>query len=153
MTSEKIETNAEEDARALVAANRFMTLATAGTAGEPWASPVWYATDDGHTFLWASSPETRHSRNLAERPQIAIVIFDSHATRGEGNALYLSAIAHELTGDELEPSIELYSRRSQEQGYRAWSLDEVTAPARHRLYRAVADERFLLGPRDERIAI
>jgi nitroimidazol reductase NimA-like FMN-containing flavoprotein (pyridoxamine 5'-phosphate oxidase superfamily) len=153
MNTDKIGSNEEEDARVLVAANRFMTLATADAAGEPWASPVWYATDDGYTFLWASSPETRHSRNLAERPRVAIVIFDSHATRGEGNALYLSAVARELTDDEVEPSLELYSRRSQEQGYGAWSLDEITGPARHRLYRAVADERFLLGPRDERIAI
>ena len=32
-------------ARAIVEANRFMTLATADADGVPWASPVWFAPD------------------------------------------------------------------------------------------------------------
>jgi hypothetical protein len=39
----------------------------------------------------------RHSRNLAARPQVSIVIFDSHARIGMGQAVYVSAVAEELT--------------------------------------------------------
>ena len=58
----------------------YMTLATADADGVPWASPVWYATEDGRDFYWVSDPGARHSRNIAQRPEIAIVIFDSTVT-------------------------------------------------------------------------
>ena len=47
--------------------------ATAAADGRPWASPVWFAPDDGG-FLWISRPESRHSLNIAERAQMALVI-------------------------------------------------------------------------------
>ena len=44
-----------------------------------------------------SDPEARHSRNIAARPQVVIVIFDSHEA-GWWKAVYLSATAGEVTG-------------------------------------------------------
>jgi nitroimidazol reductase NimA-like FMN-containing flavoprotein (pyridoxamine 5'-phosphate oxidase superfamily) len=57
--------------------NRYLTLATADQTGQPWASPVWYAHTGYKEFFWVSSPDARHSRNIAARPQVSIVIFDS----------------------------------------------------------------------------
>jgi nitroimidazol reductase NimA-like FMN-containing flavoprotein (pyridoxamine 5'-phosphate oxidase superfamily) len=37
--------------REILAANRFMTLATADAGGTPWASPVWFATEDGRELV------------------------------------------------------------------------------------------------------
>jgi nitroimidazol reductase NimA-like FMN-containing flavoprotein (pyridoxamine 5'-phosphate oxidase superfamily) len=139
-------------AKAIVEANRYLTLATADSAGRPWASPVWYATDDCREFFWVSSPASQHSRNIAARPEVAIVVFDSQVSPGSAAALYVSATAAELAGDELDRALEVYSRRSQAQGLPGWTRDEVQAPARHRLYRASALEHFLLTPRDERVA-
>ena len=42
--------------------------AVADEAGLPWASPVWFASVDLREFFWVSSPDARHSRNLAVRP-------------------------------------------------------------------------------------
>lgn len=61
-----------------------MTLATADEAGRPWASPVWYAAVGYDELLWLSRPEARHSRNLAVRRELGIVIFDSSASIGMG---------------------------------------------------------------------
>ena len=66
--------------RSVIAANRFMTLATADESGTPWVTPVWFASPDGRRFLWVSLPTTRHSRNIAARPDVAIVIYDSQTT-------------------------------------------------------------------------
>lgn len=137
-------------ARSIIDANRFMTLATADGDGVPWASPVWYAPAAYREFYWVSSPEATHSRNLAVRPQLAIVIYDSHLPGG-WNALYLSAVAQELT--DVEEGIEIFSGRSVEQGLPVWTADDVTPPARHRLYRATAGEQFVLDPHDERIPV
>ncbi len=80
----------------------YMTLATADADGVPWASPVWYATEDGRHFYWVSDPNARHSRNIAERPEIAIVIFDSTVTPGDADAVYLAARAEPVGTDGME---------------------------------------------------
>jgi pyridoxine/pyridoxamine 5'-phosphate oxidase len=140
-------------ARDMVDDGSYLTLATADQAGRPWASPVWYAHAGYREFFWVSSPAARHSRNLAGRPQAGIVIFDSRAPIGTGQAVYLDATASEVTGDEVARGIEVFSARSQAQGESSWTLADVQAPARHRLYRAIASEVFVLDGRDQRITV
>jgi nitroimidazol reductase NimA-like FMN-containing flavoprotein (pyridoxamine 5'-phosphate oxidase superfamily) len=134
--------------REIVDANRFMTLATADAQGIPWASPVWFAHRDYREFFWVSRPDARHSLNLAERPELAIVIFDSTVAPYEGEAVYMTATA-EMTEDGLE----VFNERGLAQGLREWTLADVTPPARFRLYRATAREQWTLGESDVRIAV
>jgi nitroimidazol reductase NimA-like FMN-containing flavoprotein (pyridoxamine 5'-phosphate oxidase superfamily) len=133
----------------LITANRYMTLATADAAGVPWASPVWFATEDGRTFYWVSDPNARHSRNIAARAEIAIVIFDSTVTPGEADAVYLAARAEMVEPDELD----VFNRVGEAQGLRPWTRGEVAPPAKHRLYRATVTEASRLGPGDERVPL
>ncbi len=137
-------------AMSIIDSNRFMTLATADGDGVPWASPVWYAPVEYRRFLWVSSPEATHSRNLAVRPELAIVIFDSHQAGG-WNALYMSAVAEELS--DVDDAIGIFSRHGEAQGLRAWTREDVVAPARHRLYRATVSEHFVLDPHDKRLPV
>jgi nitroimidazol reductase NimA-like FMN-containing flavoprotein (pyridoxamine 5'-phosphate oxidase superfamily) len=143
--------NTEHDlgalARSIIEANRFMTLATADADGLPWASPVWYAPKEHREFFWVSSPDARHSRNLVARPEVAIVIFDSHLAGG-WESLYMSAVAEEVA--DVDGAIAIYSRRSEAQGLPAWTRENVVSPARHRLYRAAASEHFVLDGLDHR---
>ena len=124
-----------------------MTLATADGNGAPWGTPVWYAPEGYREFFWVSKPGARHSQNLAVRPELSIVVFDSHLTGG-WNALYMSAAAEEL--DDVERGIAIFSSRSVEQGFPPWTADQVLPPARHRLYRATVSEWFVLDTHDER---
>jgi nitroimidazol reductase NimA-like FMN-containing flavoprotein (pyridoxamine 5'-phosphate oxidase superfamily) len=140
-------------ARAVVDANRYMTLATADGAGRPWVSPVWFASADRLEFFWVSSPDARHSRNLSGRREVAIVIFDSRVPVGDAEAVYIAAAAAQATRAELAGGIDVFSRASLAQGLPEWTRADVVAPARHRLYRAVASEHFVLGPRDQKISV
>jgi hypothetical protein len=141
-------------ARAIIDSNRYMTLSTADAGGLPWVSPVWFATVDHRRFFWVSDPETRHSRNLASRPQLAIVIFDSTVVPGSAAPVYMSAVAEELTGSELEEGMGIFAQVSEAQGLSVWTLAHVQPPARHRLYRATASEHFVLADdRDERVPV
>jgi Pyridoxamine 5'-phosphate oxidase len=133
-------------ARTIIDSNRYMTLGTADETGRPWASPVYYASAGYTEFLWVSSPEATHSRNIAARPQIGIVVFDSRAPIGTGQGVYMSAVAEELTGVDLERGIDVFSRRSVSHGAPAWRLEDVRAPAPYRLYRAIASEHSVLDP-------
>jgi hypothetical protein len=131
-------------ARQVIDANRYLVLGTADQHGVPWVSPVWYAHASYREFLWVSDPQARHARSIEVRPQVSIVIFDSSAPPSAAPAVYISGAAGVVTGSGLEKSIELYCRRSQEQGLPGWTPADVQAPARLRLYRAVAAEDFVL---------
>jgi pyridoxamine 5'-phosphate oxidase-like protein len=133
----------------LIKASPYMVLATADADGVPWASPVWFATDDGTTFIWVSDPNARHSRNIAARPQIAIVIFDSTVRPGDGAAVYMEARAEQTGGDGLD----VFNRGCEAQGIPTWGVERITGPANRRLYRAVAGEQTMLGPGDARIPL
>ena len=125
-----------EGARAIIDGGRYMTLATADAAGAPWASPVWYAPRGYSELFWISYPDARHSRNLAERPQLSIVIFDSSVTPGHGQAVYMEAEAAQTTD-----GIKVFSARSVAQGLGEWK--DASGPLR--LYRAVVSEHWMLG--------
>jgi nitroimidazol reductase NimA-like FMN-containing flavoprotein (pyridoxamine 5'-phosphate oxidase superfamily) len=137
-------------ARSIVDSNRFMTLATADASGLPWASPVWYAPRAYRELFWASSPEARHSRNLAERPELALVIYDSHEP-GTWKAVYMSGVAEQVP--DVDEGIEVFARRSVAQGLPVWTRDDVLPPAKHRLYRAIVHEWFVLDDHDERLPV
>lgn len=139
-------------AAAIVEQGSYVTLATADAEGRPWATPVWYAPEPSGDLLWVSRPEARHSRNLAARPHLGLVIFDSHAVPGSGVGVYMEAIATEVPDAELHDAIAVYSGRSQARGLDAWTADAVIAPAHLRLYRATPVERFY-GEHDRRTRI
>ena len=140
-------------ARAVIDSNSYMTLGTADESGLPWVTPVWFAHSGYREFLWVSSPEARHSRNLEARPEVSIVIFDSQVSPGDAEAVYMSARAEELSGEELESGVEVFSRKSEADGLPAYSRADVQEPARLRLYRAVATEHFALGEGSRRVPV
>ena len=112
-------------ARAVIDANRYMTLGTADQSGRPWVTPVWFAPADYREFFWVSSPA----------------------------AVYWAGVALELSGAALERGLEVFARESAAQGLTVWTMANVTAPARHRLYRAAVTEQWVLDPHDERLPV
>jgi len=131
-------------ARAVVDANSFMTLATADADGVPWASPVWFATEDYRSLYWVSSPESRHSRNLAVRPEMSVVVYDSTQRPLSVQAVYMAGTA--VVVADVEDGIAVFSRVSARQGIGEWSAERVTGDARLRLYRASIAEHYILDP-------
>ena len=136
----------DEVARALIDGNRYMVLGTADEGGRPWVSPVYYAPSGYSELYWVSSPEAQHSRNLAARRELSIVVFDSRAPVGEGQGVYMSAVAEQLTDADLDRGIEIFSRVSVSHGAKTWTLVDVREPASLRLYRAHVSEHWVLDP-------
>jgi general stress protein 26 len=77
----------------LLAENNYFVLATADQDGTPWATPAYFVADGTDRLFWVSSPDSRHSRNIAVRPTVGITVFDSHAPVGGAEALYFEATA------------------------------------------------------------
>lgn len=132
-------------AREIIDANLYMVLGTADETGRPWVTPVYYAVAGYREFYWVSSPEATHSRNISVRPQVSIVVFNSQVVIGTGQGVYMSAVAEELMGAELERGIDIFSRRSLGHGGLAWTTDDVQGRALIRLYRATAAEHSILA--------
>jgi nitroimidazol reductase NimA-like FMN-containing flavoprotein (pyridoxamine 5'-phosphate oxidase superfamily) len=131
-------------AREIIDQSMYMVLGTADEAGRPWVSPVYFAAGEYSHFYWVSLPDAQHSRNLAGRPEVSIVVFDSGVPIGTGQGVYMSARAEELAGEDVERAIEIFSRRGEKHGGRSWSADDVRPPAPHWLYRASVDRHWML---------
>jgi uncharacterized protein YhbP (UPF0306 family) len=131
-------------AREIIGSGLYMVLGTADEAGNPWTSPVYYAHEGVARFLWVSSPDRRHSKNIAVRPRVSLVIHTSGAPINTGQGVYATAEAHQASDAEREAGIERFSRRSQVHGGVAFPLTDVTEPARLRLYVATVTEMWIL---------
>jgi Pyridoxamine 5'-phosphate oxidase len=140
-------TDFSDMAKGIIESNRYMVLGTADDAGLPWATPVWFAQAEYRRFVWVSSPDRRHSRNVNARPEVSIVIFDSQVAVGSARAVYMSARAEELSGADLEREVEFFDAAGQAQGLtRRWTLEDMLAPAPYRLYRATVSQHWVLDP-------
>ena len=47
---------------------------------------------DDRQFYWMSTLDAVHTRNIAERPEVGIVIFDSTVLPYHGRAVYISSV-------------------------------------------------------------
>lgn len=140
-------TDFSDMARDIIESNRYMVLGSADEDGVPWVTPVWFAHSDHRRFIWVSSPERRHSRNVRARSEVSIVIFDSRVAVGSARAVYMSAQAEELSGAELERDVALFDTASQAQSLtRRWAVEDMVAPAPYRLYRATVAQHWVLDP-------
>jgi Pyridoxamine 5'-phosphate oxidase len=131
-------------ARRVIDANHYMVLGTLDPDGAARLSPVYYTPARYTDFYWASSPETHHSRNVAERPAVQIVIFDSTAAVGDGEAVYLDATARRVEDDELEALVPEAFRTTA--GARHFEPDELRdGPLRLYVARASSCEVHIAG--------
>ena len=112
----------------------YMVLATADADGVPWASPVWFATHGYHHLYWISAPHARHSRNIAARAKIGIVVFDSTTAHATRQALYVQATAERVDDPGTIPhGVEVFTCAFVDQGLGELAIDEVTNGAGFRL--------------------
>jgi len=147
----------DDIAREVLDAGSYVVLATADVDGVPWASPVWFAKEDNRELYWVSYPGARHSQNIAVRPEIAMIVFDSTVPPGTGQGVYMTATAEQVSDPaEIEHGIGVFSRVSVRKGEKEWGLHRVTGDARLRLYRARVHEHSILdpdSPHDVRVAV
>lgn len=144
MTSHDIAAHAS----AIIDANLYLTLGTVDPDGRPWTTPVYFSPGDDLEFYWLSAVDARHSRNLAERPQVSLVIFDSTVPPYHGRAVYAVGQARELSGGDLDRGLGAYPRPDG----RATPVtrEQVTGPEPYRLYLATASDMWVLCPREPR---
>ena len=140
----------QQDSRAVaesvIDSSRYMTLATADPDGQPFAAPVYFSHAQYTRFYWISAPEAQHSRNLAGRPQLGIVVFDSTVPSSDAQAAYIRATAEQVADADLAEALAAYPRPNDPEAGRMTAAD-VGAPGPYRMYCATAYEVAILCPR------
>jgi hypothetical protein len=119
-------------------------LASESVHGGHGATPVWFARE-GNDFFWVSRPGTQHSRNIAERPDISLVVFGSTVAVGSASAFYARARAGLVPDEELASGVAVLVAECEAQGIGPWSVDDVTGDSELRLYRASSTEAWVLA--------
>jgi hypothetical protein len=140
-------------AREIIDKALYMVVATSDPSGQPWASPVYFAHHEYRDFFWISQPDATHSENLLERREVGIAIFDSTQPIGTGKGAYVLGVARELPAHETAEGIEVFSKRSVSHGGEEITAEDVSPPARHRLYQATAEAIYVLDDHDHRIEV
>ncbi len=128
-------------ARRVIDGNRYMVIATADDEGRPWVTPVYFTPDGYRDFYWISSPEAQHSRNVAGRPEVSIVVFDSQVPVGGAEAVYVRAHAREVSDPTPEECAAAFRTRFED--IRSFSPAELRESG-FGLYRATAEEHWVL---------
>jgi nitroimidazol reductase NimA-like FMN-containing flavoprotein (pyridoxamine 5'-phosphate oxidase superfamily) len=134
-------------AQALLDANIYLTLGTTGADGRPWTSPVCFAAAGVREYYWISAFDAQHSRNLTERPQISLVVFDSTVAPYHGRAVYATGYARELSGDEMDAGLAVYPGA---RDVPTLTRHDVTGSSAYRIYQATATDLWVLCPREPR---
>jgi nitroimidazol reductase NimA-like FMN-containing flavoprotein (pyridoxamine 5'-phosphate oxidase superfamily) len=126
----------------VLAANKYMVLATADADGVPWATPVYFAASDDKHLYWVSSPETRHSRNISMRPTVAITIFDSQVPIGAAEAVFVEATAAPADAAERDVLLEVLNSRLPPD--KALSAGDVQHDGPLQIYCATVTQHYVL---------
>lgn len=126
----------------LLNANHYCVLATANAAGEPWATPVFFAARHDREVFWVSSPTSRHSRNIEVRPTIGVTIFDSTSPIGGAEALYLEAHASAVESSLHAEALDVLNTRLPPQ--KALAPDNLLPTGPLQPYHATATRHYVL---------
>ena len=83
--------NQNDNEAAIILANqKYCTISVCSLDAKPWITPVFYATDEKLNLFWLSENSAKHSSLLETNSLASLVIYDSNASMGAGNALYMS---------------------------------------------------------------
>lgn len=141
--------------RGILDVNFYLVIGSADGSGRPWANPVYFTVHDHREVQWVSRPSARHSQNITERPEVSLVVFDSQAVPGDGQAVYMEAQAAEMTASpDFERTLERfnYARYADPapHGLTVFDAASVRSPAELRLYRAIVSQHYILESESDR---
>ena len=95
------------DIRRMLEGHNTLTLATV-TNGAPWAATVFYASDDRLNLFFVSDHRTRHAREMAANPAVAVAIHADVDNWNDVRGLQAEGEAGKVEGAERARALALY---------------------------------------------
>jgi nitroimidazol reductase NimA-like FMN-containing flavoprotein (pyridoxamine 5'-phosphate oxidase superfamily) len=131
-------------AQAILQRIEYATLATVDEHGHPWNAPVYCAYDQDYNFYWRSYAESQHAQNIRNNAQVFLSIYDSTATAGTGEGVYIQARCGELsTSEDMTIAHQLIQGRRAPVPY--WKRSQFQPAGDIRLYKATPERIWTNG--------
>jgi hypothetical protein len=116
----------------------YATIATADSQAHPWNSPVYSVRDDDLNIYWVSDKQNQHSQNVRQNPHVFIVYYDSTVPPGQGEGVYFSATAVELSDpQDIRAASQIID------GSDSCRTDEYSGDSAGRIYRATPTHSWI----------
>lgn len=117
-----------------------MSLATSKD-NKPWVCEVHYAFDEDLNIYFMSTPQRRHSLEIAENPNVSGNIVKQHGMKDKPRGVYFEGIAEMLTDvDERHPAYISYKSRF---GIDKSDIVESRLETGHKFYKITVDKFYL----------
>ena len=138
-----------EKARHIIDENNYMVIATSGEDSTPWAAPVFYAYDKRYNLYFISAIDSRHAKDIAENPRVAVSIFNSTQNIGLSDGMQIEGRASEVNGAELKKALAVYMLRLYSgmavPQRREFDVSYYTEPAEFRVFKVSIKKAYLNG--------
>jgi hypothetical protein len=102
--------DAREEIRRMLEAHNTLTLASVQD-GMPWAATVFYASDDKLNLYFVSDQRTRHARDMAANPAVALAINADVDNWNDVRGLQIEGVAARVEGAERARALAIYLAR------------------------------------------
>jgi len=112
----------------------YATIATVSKEGKPWNTPLFIALDEKYNFYWGSAHDSQHSKNIRNKKEVFLTVYDSTAPADTGEGVYIEAIAEEL--EDLDDIQHAHSVLQTRRPTPYWRLEQFYDDTPLRLYKA-----------------
>ena len=82
-------TNSKLLAKKIIASNNYMVLSSSNSLGVPWICILAYAYDEKYNFYFVSMNNAKHVKQIKDRLDAAVAIFDSRQLIMKGVGLQI----------------------------------------------------------------
>lgn len=135
----------EEKAKEIIERIIYITIATCSKDGVPWNTPVYTSYDEDYNFYWASDQNGQHSKNIKDNNNVFLVVFDSTASAGTGEGVYIKAKAEMLADEEeVQKALGYLYRRSGDSPNKR-QASKFLGDYPRRVYKAVPEKFWING--------
>lgn len=122
-------------------------LSLATCAGDkPWVCEVHFAYDTDLNLYFRSTPDRRHSREIAANPNVAGNIITQHDFGQKPRGVYFEGTAKKLTGITTESPA--YVAVSERFGYGPEILDDAAGDSGHGFYQISVSDYYVFDARE-----
>lgn len=145
----------KEKAIEILKNNLYLTISTSTKTGKPWIANLYYTHDKQYNFYWYSPKDSVHSTNIRNNNKVALSIFDSNAVGDDVDAVYIEAVAHEVSDKkELIKGLTLYASKMVKTKFTNKTsakrfikqYGDFTGLSKLRMYKAVPIKVYKLAP-------
>ncbi|MEM9296466.1 MAG: pyridoxamine 5'-phosphate oxidase family protein [Planctomycetota bacterium] len=124
-----------QEVGAFLAVCRTAALSTVGADGSPYAANVQFVADAGWRLWWLSSPGSRHSQDVAARPEVSACVYGHDDRAVQIHGVQMTGRADEVAMGSAEGAAALARYRAKLDDAVSAVSDFDAVLARMRLYR------------------